>query len=123
MAQREFDNPCSALLRQRVRADDRSIKMFRGDAGEDFVVIACDHGPKALPSKSKSACRDRDTFFQVLRNFGILILGCHKRQPPQMWDNLLQNLQPLAGYIDPKEGNSCNVAFRPCEIDYKIVPH
>ena len=92
MAQRKFDDARRVLLGQWVRLDNSSIKMFRGDASKDFVVIASDNRLKALPSKSKRACCDCDIIFGGLRNFAIEVHGSHERQAPQMRDNLLQEL-------------------------------
>src|SRR5215510_1087393 len=121
MAQRELTDARLVVVVERESRDVNSIKMFRREAGKDFVVIVRDSSSKILPRKSKLVCRDCLVLPQDLESLWRNVRGspapndeCH---PPQIWFNLFQEFHLLGEQVEPS--NSCNVPFRSCEVGYE----
>src|SRR5262245_22504266 len=125
MTQRELTDASSVVPVEQGPWDKNSIKMFRRQAGKDFVVIVRDSGWKNLPCKSKRACRNCPVLFRNLGSLWRTVLDFKgpgdTRHPSQIWNNLFQELQLLGAQFEPS--NACDVSSRLREAGYETHPH
>src|SRR5262245_4369030 len=98
-----------------------SIKMFRREAGKDFVVVTRGGSIKNLIRKSKRACRELPILLCDLAKLWRSVRGSQylpdQRRPPQIRNDLFQQFHLLGE--QPEPSNSCDVPSGCPKLDMK----